>query len=131
MKNQNDNINESGFVNRFSNNPIFQTVSGALKDLSALGMRYNDLVVKQSKAIGATEAAFSAEGPLPEDLIYTLAYADIGQKKYSAYYDKDYKGRRDFLRKFSMNGEIEFILDTICDETIIHDDLKLIFKSSN
>jgi len=123
-----DEINESGFVQRFGSNPVFQTISNAMKNLSSLGMRYDDMVVKQSKAIGATEAAFAAEGPLPEDLLYTLAFADIGQKKYTVYYDKDYKGRREFLRKFAMNGEIEFILDSICDEGIVYDEKNFFCK---
>lgn len=123
-----ENLNESGFFSRFSGSPIFQTVSQKLRDLSNLGMSWQDMVVTQSKAIGSTEAAFSAEGPMPEDLMYTLAYADIGQKKYTAYYDKDYKGRRDFLRKFAMNGEIEFILESICDEGIVYDDKNFFCK---
>jgi len=123
-----EKLNEAGFVQRFANSPIFQTVSSKLRDLSNLGMKYGDMVVRQSKAIGPTEAAFAAEGPMPEDLLYTLAYADIGQKKYTAYFDKDYKSRRDFLRKFAMNGEIEFILDTICDEAIVYDDKNFFCK---
>lgn len=122
------NLNESGFVQRFANSPVFQTVSDKLRDLSSLGMRYGDMVVKQSKSVGATEAAFAAEGPMPEDLLYTLAYADIGAKRMTAYFDKDYRGRRDFLRKFAMNGEIEFILDTIADEGIVYDDKNFFCK---
>lgn len=117
-----DRLNEAGFIQRFSGSSIFQTISDKLRDLSHLGMTYQDQVIKQSKAIGTTEAAFSAEGPMPEDLLYTLSYSDISTRKYLAYYDKDYKSRRDFLRKFAMNGEIEFILDTICDEAVVYDE---------
>lgn len=119
---------ESGFVQRFSSSPIFQQISSRLTELSQLGMSYGDMVVKQSKSIGATEAMFAAEGPLPEDMLYSLAYADIGTKKLICYYDKDYKSRREFLRKFALNGEIEFILDTIADEAIVYDDKNFFAK---
>ena len=115
-------VSESGFFKRFSDNPFFTTVTDQIRNLSNLGMKFDDMVVKQSKAIGATEAQFASEGPMPQDLLYTLAMADIGTHKYVCFFDKDYKNRREFLRKFCMNGEIEFIIDTIADEAIVYDD---------
>lgn len=109
----------AGFINRITNNPFVDIINDNLKKLSDLGMKYGDMVVKQSKAIGVTEAEMSTEGPMPQDMLYSLAMADIGDKKYIAFFDKDYKTKREFLRKFAMNGEIEWILDTITDESII------------
>lgn len=114
----------AGFIDRYIQNPILQTISNNIKKLSSLGVKYEDMVVRNSRAIGITEAMFASEGPLPEDLLYTLGYADIGNKKYIPYFDKDLQSKRDFLRKFSMNGEIEFILDTIADESIVYDTKK-------
>ena len=54
--------------------------------------------------------------------MYSLAMADTTVKKYIAHYDKEYAGRREFLRKFSMNGEIQWALDTIADECIVQDE---------
>lgn len=115
-------LNESGFFSRFSENSFLNSVSDTIRNLSNLGMKYQDAVVKQSKAVGTTEAQFTNDGPVSEDLLYSLSMADIGQKKYIAYFDKDYGSRRDFLRKFAMNGEIERIVDTIADEAIVYDD---------
>jgi len=67
----------AGFVQRFANNPVFDIASTAIKSLSTLGMRYGDMVVKQSKAIGATEAMAQLDGPVTAELLHTLAMADI------------------------------------------------------
>ena len=112
----------AGFIDRVGSNPIFGQISKSLKTLSSLGMKYEDMVVKQSRAVGVTEAEFGLQGYLPEEFLYSLALTDVGQKKFIAYFDKDYKSRRDYLRKFSMNPEIEFILDTVADEAVVYDD---------
>ncbi len=112
----------AGFIDRVGVNPIFGQLSKSLKRLSNLGMRYDDMVLKQSRAVGVTEAEFGNQGFLPEEFLYSLALADIGQKKFIAFFDKDYKSRREYLRKFAMNGEIEFILDTLSDESIVYDE---------
>jgi hypothetical protein len=105
----------------FSNKSIFGILSDTLKKMSNIGMEYEDMVVRQSKAIGVTEAQFGNEGFIPEELKYSLSLADIGSSKFVAYFDKEYKSKRENLRKFSMNSEIEFILDIISDETIVYD----------
>lgn len=112
----------AGFIDRIGVNPIFGQISKSLKNLANLGMRYDDMVVKQSRAVGVTEAEFGNQGYLPEEFLYSLALADVGQKKFIAFFDKDYKGRRDYLRKFAMNPEIEFVIDTVADEAIVYDD---------
>jgi hypothetical protein len=88
-------------------------------------MDYNDLVIKDSMAVGISEAdlrqrfGFSEDD---EDFIYSIAAQDTSIRKYIAYFDKDYPFKRDFLRKFALNAEIEYILDTICDEAIVYDE---------
>lgn len=92
-----------------------------IRYLSALGMKYDDKVIKQSKSIGITE--------MTEDSMYSLygqhqlaSGMDITQKEFIAFFDKEYATRRDFLRRFAMNGEIEHVIEVIADETIILDD---------
>jgi hypothetical protein len=96
-----------------------------LGKVSKFGMDYDDMVVRNSQAIGKTEGAFSQQGTgfTQDDAFYwTASYQDTKVRKYIAYFDKDYIEKRNFLRKFSLNGEIEFILDTITDESITYDD---------
>jgi len=113
-------LNEGGFIQR-TDTTFGAMVSSTLKKIATLGMRYDDLVVKQSKSVGATEAAFAVDGPMAPNLLYSLRMADIGNKKYISFFDKEYKNRREFLRKFALNSEIEFILDTLADESIVYD----------
>jgi hypothetical protein len=112
----------AGFIDRSGVNPIFGQLSKSLKNLANLGMRYEDMVIRQSRAVGVTEAEFGNQGYLPEEFLYSLALSDVGSKKFIAFFDKDYKSRREYLRKFAMNGEIEFILDTLSDEAIVYDE---------
>lgn len=89
--------------------------------MSLMGMHWDAKLIKQSKAVGISEAA--------EDSLYSMYYnqqanigADIGSHEFIAFFDKEYPTRRDFLRRFAMNGEIEHVLEVIADETIIFDD---------
>ena len=102
----------SGFIARIQRN---------IRYMAGLGMRWEDGIVKQSKAIGITEAT--------EDTMYNMygqsqifTGNDIGGKEFIAYYDKEYPTRRDCLHRIAMNGEIEHVLEVIRDETIIFDD---------
>lgn len=113
-------LNEAGFIQR-TDTTFGAMVNSTLRKIATLGMRYDDLVVKQSKSVGATEAAFAVDGPMAPNLLYSLRMADIGNKKYISFFDKEYKNRREFLRKFALNSEIEFILDTLADESIVYD----------
>lgn len=97
-----------------------------LGKVSKFGMEYDDMVVRNSQAIGTSEGNFfnqQGTGFTQDDAFYwTMSYQDTKVRKYIAYFDKDYGEKRNFLRKFSLNGEIEFILDSITDEAISYDD---------
>ena len=115
-------LNESGFTLK----PMDRAQMGWVKNIqrnvrhyAMLGMKWEDKLIKQSKSIGIAEAQI--------DSLYGLYYqgnymgTDYGQKEFIAFYDKEYPTRRDFLRKFAMNGEIEHVLEVIADESIIYD----------
>lgn len=112
----------AGFTDSPQANPIFQRIRESVKSLSNFGLNYGDLVIRNSQAIGATEAAFMKQGPIEDDvMLYSLGRQDTTNRNYVSYFDKDYAGKRDYLRKFSLNPEIEYILDTVCDESITYD----------
>jgi len=112
----------AGFSEDPNSNPIFQKIRDSVKNLSNFGIRYGDMVVKNSQAIGATEAEFLKKGPIEDEtLFFSLGRQDTTTRQYISYFDKDYSGKRDYLRKFSLNPEIEYILDTVCDEAITYD----------
>ena len=98
-----------------------------LLNLSAIGIRWNNSVIKQMRGIGAEDSA------LYSDINAAMAYSDdrefrqhsniTGQNDYIAFYDQTYQMRRDFLRRFALQGEIDYVLEAIADEVIINDDM--------
>lgn len=125
----------AGFLDTFK--PNQSALGNILRNLGRIskgGMEYSDMVVRNSQAIGRSESAFfnqQGTGFTENDAFYwTLSYQDTRVRKYIAYFDKDYIEKRNFLRKFSLNGEIEFILDTITDETITYDDRNFFARPS-
>lgn len=113
----------AGFTENTENtNPVFARIRDSVKNLSRFGMRYGDMVIKNSQAIGQTEAEFMKKGTIEDEtMLYTLGRQDVATKQYIGYFDKDYAGKRDYLRKFILNPEVEYIVDTVCDETITFD----------
>ena len=114
----------AGFIDNENGNPVFQRIRESVKSISKFGMKYEDMVIKNSMSVGATEAAFINQNKTnvpDENMMYSLAKQDTMVKQYISYFDKDYKGKRDYLRKFSLNPEIEGVLDIVCDESINYD----------
>lgn len=109
----------AGFVNRGGGD------SGSInfKHLSTLGMRLDDLVIKHSQAIGPVQAAANSDGNYTaKEAMYALALADTAQRKFIPIFNKDYIARRDFLRGFALNSEIDFMLEVICNDAIVQDE---------
>jgi len=115
----------AGFTdNTPSQTPVMQKIRESMKKLSTFGMKYDDMVIRNSQAVGVTEAAFlnkNKSNVEDESMLWSLAKQDVSNRNFISYFDKDYKGKREFLRQFSLNPEIEWVLDTICDESISYD----------
>lgn len=112
----------AGFVDNTNQAPIIQRIRDSVKTLSSFGMKYDDLVIKNSQAIGATEALFLRSNKIDDEAtLYSLGKQDTRTKQYISYYDKDYKGKREYLRKFALNSEIDYLLDLVADEAISYD----------
>lgn len=120
-----------GFVsNPMGNRPKKNVVARLLKDLSSFGMQYDDLVIRSSRAIGINEDQYGWQydptGAFNGDyddyaLFANLAMADTGLRKSISFFDKSYIKKREELRRFSVQDEIEDILDIICDDAIVVD----------
>ena len=130
----------AGFVNKngpFSNKRPFN-LSDGLKRLSSFGMYYDDLVLRQSQAIGPMEDQFGYGQMnmmgMDNDDIYgafaALSMADTNMRKNIPFFDMNYKSKREELRQFSMHDEIEDILDILCDEAIVYDEKNFIANPS-
>ena len=116
----------AGFLDNIGKiNPNISRILKTISGLGSFGMEYKDMVIEDSMAIGATEASMRERFGFTdqdEDFIYSIASQDTTNRKYIAYFDKDYPVKRDFLKTFALNAEIEYILDTICDEGIVYDE---------
>jgi hypothetical protein len=116
----------AGFVDNLQKlNPNLSRIIKSISGLGSFGMEYKDMVIEDSMAIGISEANLRERfgyGADDEDFIYSIAAQDSSNRKYIAYFDKDYPVRRDFLRTFALNAEIEYVLDTLCDEGIVYDE---------
>lgn len=100
----------------------------ALRGLSRLGMKYDDLVIRNSRAIGVAEDAYGySMYPMgdSDDMWYTfaaLSLTDTSMKKnIPSIYNKQYKEKVKDLRDFALQDEIEDILDILTDECLIPD----------
>ena len=106
---------------------ISRRLEGNLLNLSAIGIKWNSSLIKQMRGIGAEESALNdgiGNNTVISDDVEFRRHSNIaGQNDFIAFYDQSYQMRRDFLRKFALQGEIDYVLETIADETIINDDM--------
>lgn len=117
----------AGFLDNFGKNRNFLEIPKIFKSLSSFtSLKYEDQIQKRSMAVGATEQNFLQSGDkYDEETMFAWAMSDVTTKNYISFYDKGYKTKRDQLRKFSLNDEIVFILNIICDESIVYDNSNL------
>ena len=101
-----------------------------LLNLSALGIKWNSSLIKQIRTIDDFDAANDTglgnvnRSMFAGDDLFTRQYENLaGNNKFIAFYDQTYQMRRDFLRKFALQGEIDYVLDTIADEVIVNDEM--------
>jgi hypothetical protein len=119
----------AGFLDRFGPLTRRLSVSKSLQDLSSFGMKYDDMIIRNSQAIGIMEdkVGFGQMNPMGydnEDYWYpfaALSMADTTLRKSISFFDQDYVKKRDELRNFALQDEVEEILDTLCDESIVYD----------
>ena len=113
----------------FGDNQFGQSSSQVFSNLSKFGTRYEDLLLKNSRAIGFIEGQLSARNnssSISNDLLkFSMALADTTSQirnKAIAFFQLDYSVKRERLRDIASNGEIEFVLDTIADDMIVYNE---------
>ena len=119
----------AGFTDRRGPLSTGNPVRKLLKDLSNLGMAYDDMIIRNSRAVGYTENqmgyTFNPMGSDADDIygaFAALSLTDTNMKKNISFFDKDYERKRDQLRTFAVQDEIEDILDVLTDEAIVFDE---------
>jgi len=103
--------------------------NGTLSSLSKFGTRHEDLLLRNSQAIGFIEGQLQSRtsrlNANDELLKFSMAISDTTSQlrtKAIAFFQLDYVVKRERLRDVASNGEIEFILETIVDDMIVYDD---------
>jgi hypothetical protein len=114
----------AGFLNTSSTRS-----SSALSNLSKFGTRHEDLLLRNSQAIGFIESQLQSRtsrlNANDELLKFSMAISDTTSQlrtKAIAFFQLDYVVKRERLRDVAANGEIEFILETIIDDLIVYDE---------
>lgn len=92
-------------------------------NMSRLGMDYEDDVIANMRAIPADKNLLPKENQLQQqDLFQQLSSAwKVKQNADKNFYEKDFPQKRDALRKLALQPELEDILDTMTDESIVYD----------
>ena len=101
-----------------------------LSDLSRVGMKYDDLLIKNSQSIGFIESQLmnargSAYGQTDSLARATMAISDTTsalRTKAIAFFQLDYATKRERLRDLASNGEIEFVIESITDDVVVFDE---------
>lgn len=92
-------------------------------NMSRLGMDYEDDVISNMRAIPADKNLLPKENQLQQqDLFQQLSSAwKVKQNVDKNFFEKDFPQKRDALRKLALQPELEDILDTMTDESIVYD----------
>lgn len=123
----------AGFVDNNRNNGvgsgnIFSRLKGNLRKYVEVGMRLDDKIIKNKLGQGSNETRARMTMGSETD-IYFAALSDISPRaKYTAYDEKDYAARIQYLRVVSQAPDLDEILDTISDESIVYDDQNFFAK---
>jgi len=108
----------AGFI---KGNTFSGSISQKFKQLTKLDVVFDDQIVKNSKAIGPTEQKVGYTG-MSEAMKFALSLADSSKQPFIAYFDTSYPARREKLRQFAQNSEIQWCLETICNNVVRFDD---------
>ena len=113
--NQQSNIISSAVENK----GLFSRI---LRGLSSWGMKYDDMVIRNTVGIGMNEDPYSQKGNSMYDFFSQKAVAQVLNRKSIPYLDRAYSDKRRILREYSIKDEIRDFISTITDEAIVYND---------
>lgn len=101
-----------------------RSISRFFSDMSRLGMSYEEDVLKNLRAIPADKSLMPKE-QLQNNMDILAQFSQnkwkVKQNADQSIFEKDLPLKRESLRKMAMQPELEEILDTICDSSILYD----------
>ena len=120
----------AGFLDLNNSNNVTSNFLRRIRKLNDGGWDYIDKIVRKSNAIGREEYEFRKNyyGDTEPDDVTPLVYDIPGVYKKSQEYDTSYSSlkseyeKNKYLEEIASYDELDFVLNTISDETIIYDD---------
>lgn len=98
--------------------------SRLLRSLSSWGMKYDDMIIRNTVGVGINEDPYSMKGNSFYDFMSQKAVSQVLNKKSIPYLDRAYSDKRRILREYSIKDEIRDFVATIADESVIYNDEK-------
>lgn len=100
-----------------------RSISKLLSSMSRFGLSLDEQIVKNMRAIPADKSLLPKDDQLHNtDLFSSLSSAwKVKSDKDKSFYEKDYSQKRETLRALAAQPELEDILDTMTNESIVYD----------
>jgi hypothetical protein len=98
-------------------------ISKFFSNMSRLGMSYEDQVIKNMRAIPADKNLIPKKDQTVQQDIFSLMANNwkVKANEDKNFFEKDFSQKREALRKLAMQPELEDILDTMSNESIVYD----------
>ena len=96
--------------------------SRMLRGLSSWGMKYDDMIIRNTVGVGMNEDPYSQRGNSMYDFFSQKAVAQVLNRKSIPYLDRAYSDKRRILREYSIKDEIRDFISTVADESIVYND---------
>lgn len=93
-----------------------------LRNLSSFGMKYDDMILRNTVGVGMNEDPFSQKGGDLYAFMSQRAVASVLNRKSIPYLDRSYSDKRRILREYSIKDEIRDFISSVADESIIYNE---------
>jgi hypothetical protein len=93
-----------------------------LRNLSNFGMRYDDMIIRNTVGVGMNEDPYSQKNNSMYDFFSQKAVASVLNRKSIPYLDRSYADKRRILREYSIKDELRDFVSAVCDEAIDYND---------
>jgi hypothetical protein len=113
----NQNQNQTNLSSAVENKGLFNRL---LRTLSNFGMKYDDMILRNTVGVGLNEDPYSQKNNSMYDFFSQKAVATVLNKKSIPYLDRSYADKRRILREYSIKDEIRDFLSSVADEGIIY-----------
>jgi hypothetical protein len=111
---------EAGYISSaVENKGLFNRL---LRSLSNFGMKYDDMIMRNTVGVGINEDPYSQKNNSMYDFFSQRAVASVLNKKSIPYLDRSYADKRRILREYSIKDELRDYISRVSDEAIIYNE---------